>query len=65
MDLFKILKQQSHEFITPSNSNTFFIPKKLSLHSHVFLILTLNLCSCISTVISIMNNTLMNCPLST
>ena len=25
-DLFKKLKQQSHEFITPSNSNTFLIP---------------------------------------
>ena len=27
MDLFKKLKQQSHEFITPSNSNIFLIPK--------------------------------------
>ena len=26
IDLFKKLKQQFHEFITPSNSNKFFIP---------------------------------------
>ena len=38
MDLFKKLKQHSHDVITPSNSNTFLIPK-LGLHSHVFLIL--------------------------
>ena len=30
MDLFKKLKQHSHEFITPSNSNTFLIPKTRS-----------------------------------
>ena len=29
-DLFKNLKQQSIEFITPSNLNTFFIPKTKS-----------------------------------
>ena len=28
--LFKNLKQQSQEFITPSSSNTFFIPKTKS-----------------------------------
>ena len=29
-DLFKNLKQQSIEFITPSNSNTFFMPRTKS-----------------------------------
>ena len=32
-DLFKKLKQQSHEFITPSNSKIFFIPKTKSTFS--------------------------------
>ena len=31
-DLFKNLKQQSMEFITPCNSNTFFIPKTKSMY---------------------------------
>ena len=30
-DLFKKLKQQSHELNTPSNSNTFLIPKTRSM----------------------------------
>ena len=30
IDLFKKLKQHSHEFITPSNSNTFLTPKTIS-----------------------------------
>ena len=30
MDLVKKLKQHSHEFITPSNSNIFLIPKTRS-----------------------------------
>ena len=30
IDLFKMLKQHSHKFITPSNSNTFLIPKTIS-----------------------------------
>ena len=33
MDLFKTLKQQFHEFITPSNSNIFLIPKTKSTFS--------------------------------
>ena len=33
IDLFKRLKQHSHEFITPSNSNTFLIPKTISTFS--------------------------------
>ena len=32
-DLFKKLKQHSHELITPSNSNTFLIPKPRSTFS--------------------------------
>ena len=30
IDLFKKLKQHSHKFITPSNSNMFLIPKAMS-----------------------------------
>ena len=37
MDLFKNVKQQSLEFITPSNSNTFLYLEP-SLHFHEFLI---------------------------
>ena len=32
-DLFKNLKQQSHEFITPSSSNIFLIPNTRSMFS--------------------------------
>ena len=32
-NLFKKLKQHSHELITPSNSNTFLIPKTRSTFS--------------------------------
>ena len=35
IDLFKKLKQHSHEFITPSNSKAFLIPKTMSKF-HVF-----------------------------
>ena len=63
MDLFTKLKQQSHEFITPSNSNIFLIPKTKSTfscisHTKVYI---WNLHPCMSTIIGIMNNTLMNC----
>ena len=33
IDLFKKLKQHSHEFITLSNFNTFLIPKTISMSS--------------------------------
>ena len=33
IDLFKKLKQQSYEFITPSDSNIFLIPKSKSTFS--------------------------------
>ena len=35
IDIFKKLKQHSHKFITPSNSNTFLF-LRLYLHFHVF-----------------------------
>ena len=67
IDLFKKLNQQSHEFIMPSNSNLFLIPKTKSTFScisntneYIF-----NLCQCISTIVGIINKTLMDCPLPT
>ena len=33
IDMFKKLKQHSHEFITPSSLNTFFIPRTISTFS--------------------------------
>ena len=36
IDLFKKLKQHSYEFITPSNSNTFLIPKTISTFPCIF-----------------------------
>ena len=66
-DLFKKLKQQSHEFITPSNSNRFLIPKTKSTFSCISdsEVYISNLCPCITTIIRIINNALMNCSLST
>ena len=67
MDLFKKLKQQSCEFIKPYNSNIFLIPKTQSMFSSISdtKVYILNLCPCISTIIGIMNKTLMNCPFPT
>ena len=64
MDLFEKLKQQSHEFIIPSNSNIFLIPKTKSTFQCMFytMVYTSNLCPCMSIIIGIMNNTLMNYP---
>ena len=67
IDLFNKLKQQSHEFMTPSTSNIFLIPKT---RSTFFCISDTNiyvskLYPCISTIIGIMNKRLMNCPFST
>ena len=63
-DLFKKLKEQSHEFIIPSNSNIFLIPKTKSMFSCLSdnKVYIFNLCLCISTIIGIMNRTLMNFP---
>ena len=54
-DLFKNLKQQSHEFLTPSDSNTFLIPNTRSMFSwlsdtNVYIS---NLCPWISTITGI------------
>ena len=67
INLFKKLKQQSHEFMTPSNSNIFSIPKTKSTFpcisdTNVYIS---NLCQCMSTIIGIINKTLMYCPFPT
>ena len=66
-NLFKKLKQHSHELITPSNSNTFLIPKTRSTFSWISdtNVYILNLWSCISIIIGIMKSTLTYCPLPT
>ena len=67
MDLFKKLKQQSHEFATPSNSNIFLIPNTKSTFSCISdtEVYISNLCPCISTIVGIINKTLTNCPFPT
>ena len=67
IDLFKKVKQHSHEFITPSISNTFLIPKTIStflciLDTKVY---TLNLWLCISTNIGITKSILTYSPFPT
>ena len=66
-DLFKKLKQQSHKFMTPSIYNIFLIPKTKSMFSCISdtKVYILSLCPCISTIIGIMNKSLMNCPFPT
>ena len=66
-DLFKKLKQQSHEFLTTSNSNIFLIPKTKSTFSCISdtKVYISNLCPCMSTTIGTMNKTLPNCPFPT
>ena len=61
-DLFKKLKQQSCEFITPSNSETILIPNTRSMHSWISdtNLYISNICPCISTINAIMNETLTN-----
>ena len=65
--LFRKLKHDSHEFIIPSNSNIFFIPKTKS----TFLCISdtnvkiLNLLPCISITTGIINNTLTYCQFPT
>ena len=67
IDLFKKLKQQSYEFMTPSNSNILLIPKPKSTFSCISdtNVYISNLCPCLSTINSIMNKTLMYCPFPT
>ena len=66
-DLFKNLNEESHISITPSNSNTFFMPNTrytLSCISDTSMN-TSNLCPCISTITGITNSTATYCPLPT
>ena len=67
IDPFKKLKQQSDELMTPYSSNTFLIPKTKSTfsclsHTNVYIS---NLCPCMSTIIGIINKTLIYCPFPT
>ena len=66
-DLLKKSKQQSHEFITPSNSNIFLMPKTKSTFSCISdtNVYISNLCPCMSTITGIINQTLTYCPFST
>ena len=59
-DLFRNLKQQSHEFITPYNSNTFLISNTKSTFSWISdtRVYISNLCPCTSIITGIINNTL-------
>ena len=61
-DMFRKLKKQSHEFMTPSNSNIFFIPRTRSTFSCISdtKVYIWNLCPCLSTIFGFMNKTLMN-----
>ena len=67
MDLFKKLKQQYHEFMTPSNSNIFLIHKTKSTFSCISdtNMYISNLCPCMSTIIVIINKMLTYCPFPT
>ena len=66
-DLFRKLKQQSHEFITPSSSNIFLIPRIRSMFLWILdtSVYILNLCPCMSIVIRIMYKMLKNYPFPT
>ena len=61
-DQFKKLKQQSHQFLTPSNLNTFLIPQTTSTFSWISdtSVYISNLCLCMSTITEIINSTLTN-----
>ena len=67
IDLFKKLKQQSHELTIPSGSNIFLTPKPKSTFSCISdtNVYISNLCPCISAIIGIMNKTLANYPFLT
>ena len=66
-DLFKKLKQQSHEVVALSSSNIFLIPRTKSMFSYLSdtKVYISDLCPCISTIIGMINITLMNCPFPT
>ena len=63
MDLFRKLKQESHESITPSSSNTFLIPRTRSTFSCISdtNVKISNLCFCIVITTGMTNNTLTYC----
>ena len=58
MDLFKKLRQESHESTTPSNSKIFLIPKTKSTFSWISdtKVNTSNLCSHMAKITGITNN---------
>ena len=66
-DLFKKLNEESHMSITPSNSNTFFIPSTKSALSCISdtNVNTLNLCPWMSTIAVITSSTATYYPLPT
>ena len=67
MDLFKKLRHESHESITPSSSNRFLIPRTRSTFSCISetSVKISNLCFCIVMITGIRNNTPTYCPLPT
>ena len=67
IDLFRNLKDESYMSITPSNSNTFFMPKTRSTSSCISdtNVNTSNLCPHTSIITGITNNTATHCPLPT
>ena len=66
-DLFKKLKQHSHELNIPSSSKTFLIPKTKSMFSWISdtNVYTSNLWPAISMIMGIIKITLTYCPLPT
>ena len=67
MDLFKNLKQQSLEFITPSNSNTFFMLKTRSTFLWISYtnVQISKLCPCTSIITGMINKILTHWPFPT
>ena len=66
-DLVIKLKQQCHEFLTPSSSNIFLLHRTKSTFSWISdtSVYISNLCACMSIIMEIMNKMLTNCPLPT
>ena len=67
INMLKKLKHDSHEFIIPSNSNILLMPNTKFTFSCISdtNVKILNLWSCTSIIIGMMNTTLMNCPFPT
>ena len=65
-DLFRKLKQQFCEFLTPFNSNMFLIPRtKSMLCGFLILACIFHICLCMSIIMGIMNKMLTKCPFPT